>query len=237
MGRRGPARAPDAAKLRRGETRPSRLNGLEPLPRHRPPSMPKGLDPVARAAWRHAVRELGSSGLITAADATSCGCTARPGRGIGRPPTCWVTQHPSSTTAATSRRTRSTRSSATTPTTCACSPVSWASRPRRGRACSSCPARTCLTSTPSSVPLHASGWRVMAERCQLGFRALDVDDGRARSDAHEGQLARLFGRRPLPVDDTAGHVREVAEGRGELHRRRSSAQQPRQAVARGGPKG
>jgi P27 family predicted phage terminase small subunit len=31
--------------------------------------MPKGLDPVARAAWRHAVREMGSSGLITAADA------------------------------------------------------------------------------------------------------------------------------------------------------------------------
>ncbi len=69
MGRRGPARAPDAAKLRRGETRPSRLNGLEPLPRHRAPSMPKGLDPVARAAWRHTVREMGSSGLITAADA------------------------------------------------------------------------------------------------------------------------------------------------------------------------
>lgn len=60
---------PDAAKLRRGETRPSRLNGLEPLPRHRAPSMPKGLDPLARAAWRHAVREMGSSGLITAADA------------------------------------------------------------------------------------------------------------------------------------------------------------------------
>jgi hypothetical protein len=40
-------RAPDAAKLRKGETRPSRLNGLEPLPRHRTPSVPKGLDPVA----------------------------------------------------------------------------------------------------------------------------------------------------------------------------------------------
>jgi P27 family predicted phage terminase small subunit len=69
MGRRGPARAPDAAKLRRGETRPSRLNGLEPLPRHRLPTMPKDLDPVARAAWRHTVREMGSSGVITAADA------------------------------------------------------------------------------------------------------------------------------------------------------------------------
>ena len=69
MGRRGPTRAPDAAKLRKGETRPSRLNGLEPLPRHRLPTMPKGMDPVARAAWRHTVREMGSSGVITAADA------------------------------------------------------------------------------------------------------------------------------------------------------------------------
>jgi P27 family predicted phage terminase small subunit len=68
MGRRGPTRAPDAAKLRRGEMRPSRLNGLEPLPRHRPPAMPKDFDPIARAAWRHAVREMGTSGLITAAD-------------------------------------------------------------------------------------------------------------------------------------------------------------------------
>lgn len=68
MGSRGPTRAPDAAKLRKGETRPSRLNGLEPLPRHRPPSLPKGLDPVARAAWQHVVREMVTSGLITAAD-------------------------------------------------------------------------------------------------------------------------------------------------------------------------
>jgi P27 family predicted phage terminase small subunit len=30
--------------------------------------MPKDLDPVARAAWRHAVREMGTSGIITAAD-------------------------------------------------------------------------------------------------------------------------------------------------------------------------
>ena len=71
MGRRGPTRAPDAAKLRKGETRPSRLNGLEPLPRHRTPAVPKDLDPVARAAWRLAVREMGTSGLITAADGHS----------------------------------------------------------------------------------------------------------------------------------------------------------------------
>jgi P27 family predicted phage terminase small subunit len=30
--------------------------------------MPRDLEPVARAAWRHAVREMGRSGVITAAD-------------------------------------------------------------------------------------------------------------------------------------------------------------------------
>src|SRR5688572_23727734 len=69
MGRRGPAREPDAAKLRRGETRPSRLNGLEPLPRAgRMPTMPKGMDPAAQAAWRLVAREMRASGVITGAD-------------------------------------------------------------------------------------------------------------------------------------------------------------------------
>jgi hypothetical protein len=56
MGRRGPPRAPDAAKLRKGETRPSRLYGMEPLPRHAPPRMPKGMDEAARRVWRRVVR-------------------------------------------------------------------------------------------------------------------------------------------------------------------------------------
>src|SRR3954452_14152125 len=68
MGRRGPAPASDAAKLARGETRPSRLNGLEPLPRSSRPSMPPGMDPVAQAAWRHVWKEFGDSGVLTGAD-------------------------------------------------------------------------------------------------------------------------------------------------------------------------
>jgi phage terminase small subunit len=70
VGRRGPPRTPDAAKLRRGETRPSRLNGLEPLPRlGRMPTMPSGMDKDAQAAWRHVSREMRDAGVITGADA------------------------------------------------------------------------------------------------------------------------------------------------------------------------
>ena len=58
MGRRGPAREPDAAKLRRGETRPSRLNGLEPLPRAaRMPSMPKDMTKDVAADLTSKLRE------------------------------------------------------------------------------------------------------------------------------------------------------------------------------------
>ena len=74
MGRRGPARAPDAAKLRKGETRPSRLNGLEPLPRHAAPRMPKGMDEAARRVWRRIVREMTGSGVIEAADTDILRC-------------------------------------------------------------------------------------------------------------------------------------------------------------------
>ena len=68
MGRRGPAPAPDAAKLRRGEMRPSRLNGLEPLPRASEPTLPKGMDERAKAVWRQVRRAMAGSGVITAAD-------------------------------------------------------------------------------------------------------------------------------------------------------------------------
>ena len=74
MGRRGPARAPDAAKLRKGETRPSRLNGLEPLPRHAAPRMPKGMDEAARRVWRRVLRGMRGSGLIVAADTDILRC-------------------------------------------------------------------------------------------------------------------------------------------------------------------
>jgi P27 family predicted phage terminase small subunit len=78
VGRRGPAPAPDAAKLLRGETRPSRLNGLEPLSRRRTPAMPPGMDERARAVWRHVLREMAGSGVVTAADAhiLRCYCEA-----------------------------------------------------------------------------------------------------------------------------------------------------------------
>ena len=69
MGRRGPAREPDAAKMHRGKTRPSRLNGLEPLPRGRMPSVPRKMDAAAQAAWRHVTREMRASGVIAGADA------------------------------------------------------------------------------------------------------------------------------------------------------------------------
>ena len=69
LGRRGPAPVPDAAKLARRETGPSRLNGLEPLPRISPPTMPKGMDERAMSVWRGVIRALGPSGIVTAADA------------------------------------------------------------------------------------------------------------------------------------------------------------------------
>ena len=69
MGRRGPAPTPTAVKLARGETRPSRLDYEEPTPRRRLPSMPKDIDPEARKVWRRILREMGETGVITAADA------------------------------------------------------------------------------------------------------------------------------------------------------------------------
>lgn|GEM_PF-583145 len=68
MGSRGPAREPDAVKLLRGETRPSRLNGMEPLPRLSLPTMPKDMDERARAVWRAVLRTMGDAGVITAVD-------------------------------------------------------------------------------------------------------------------------------------------------------------------------
>jgi P27 family predicted phage terminase small subunit len=74
VGRRGPAPTPTGVKLRNGETRPSRVNRLEPLPRHAAPAMPRGLDDVARKVWRRVVREMGGSDVILAADADVLRC-------------------------------------------------------------------------------------------------------------------------------------------------------------------
>jgi P27 family predicted phage terminase small subunit len=70
MGRRGPAPMPSTLKRLHGETRPSRLNYREPLPRRTAPRPPA-------AIWRRTVREM-PAGVITAvdADALACYCEA-----------------------------------------------------------------------------------------------------------------------------------------------------------------
>ncbi len=62
MGRRGPAPTPTGVKVRHGETRPSRINRLEPLPRRGAPQMPRGMDEAAQKVWRRVVREMRGSG-------------------------------------------------------------------------------------------------------------------------------------------------------------------------------
>ena len=74
MGRRGPAPTPTGVKLRQGETRPSRVNRMEPLPRHAAPAMPRGMEPEARKTWRRVVREMRGTDVILAADADVLRC-------------------------------------------------------------------------------------------------------------------------------------------------------------------
>lgn len=74
MGRRGPTPTPNAIKLRQGETRPSRINQLEPLPRLASPQMPRGMDEAAQRVWRRVLREMRGSDVILAADADVLRC-------------------------------------------------------------------------------------------------------------------------------------------------------------------
>ena len=74
MGRRGPAPAPDAVKLARGETRPSRLNGREPTARAKPPRMPRDMSDRAKTEWRRVLREMADTGVIAGADAAVLRC-------------------------------------------------------------------------------------------------------------------------------------------------------------------
>ena len=74
MGRRGPAPTPTGVKLRQGETRPSRINRLEPLPRRAAPQMPRGMDREAQKVWRRVVREMRGSDVILAADVDVLRC-------------------------------------------------------------------------------------------------------------------------------------------------------------------
>jgi len=59
---------PTKLKLLRGETRPSRLNRHEPRARAAGPEMPDDLDAAASVVWSRVMREMGASGVITAAD-------------------------------------------------------------------------------------------------------------------------------------------------------------------------
>jgi P27 family predicted phage terminase small subunit len=61
-------------KVRQGETRPSRVNRQEPLPRLAAPVIPRGMDEAAQKVWRRVVREMRGSDVILAADADVLRC-------------------------------------------------------------------------------------------------------------------------------------------------------------------
>jgi len=74
MGRRGPTPTPTGVKLRQGETRPSRVNRMEPLPQHGAPQMPRGMDGEAQKVWRRVLREMRGSDVIVGADTDVLRC-------------------------------------------------------------------------------------------------------------------------------------------------------------------
>src|SRR3954470_21352191 len=69
MGRRGPAPAPTAFRLLKGEGRPSRINQDEPqLPEPRTRRAPAGLTGPGRHEWQRLVGMLSNRGVLTEAD-------------------------------------------------------------------------------------------------------------------------------------------------------------------------
>ncbi len=74
MGRRGPAPEPVKLKLLKGETRPSRVNRKAPEPRANRPVMAADMDVAAQTVWKRVMRELGETGIITAADTDVLRC-------------------------------------------------------------------------------------------------------------------------------------------------------------------
>lgn len=68
MGRRGPAPTPTRIKLLKGETRPVRLNAQEPIPSRDLPKLPTDMELGAKAVWKRVLHDMGSTGVITAAD-------------------------------------------------------------------------------------------------------------------------------------------------------------------------
>lgn len=87
MGRYGPAPTPVAAKLARGETRPSRVNYESPQPRSEPPRMPADMEDSAKLVWKRVLAAMAGTGIITAADAdvlrVYCEAVARYQRAVG----------------------------------------------------------------------------------------------------------------------------------------------------------
>ncbi len=74
MGRRGPAKTPTGVKLAQGETRPSRVDFLEPAPRRALPVMPADMDAGAKAVWKRVMAEMATAEVIYAADADVLRC-------------------------------------------------------------------------------------------------------------------------------------------------------------------
>ena len=70
MGKRGRTPLPTPIKVLRGETREERLNRDAPKPSGGP-VMPKGMSKAAQSVWRHQVKAMGATGVLTAADVHS----------------------------------------------------------------------------------------------------------------------------------------------------------------------
>lgn len=68
MGERGPAPKPTALRVLHGETRPSRVNANEPMPRAGLPDAPSWLEPATREVWDRTVAELAHMRVLTSAD-------------------------------------------------------------------------------------------------------------------------------------------------------------------------
>jgi P27 family predicted phage terminase small subunit len=72
MGRRGPAAAPTAIKLAKGERRPSQVNYHEPvLDAPESHEAPSGLEGAGLEEWKGQIDHLSDRGVLTSADLTA----------------------------------------------------------------------------------------------------------------------------------------------------------------------
>jgi P27 family predicted phage terminase small subunit len=70
MGKRGPAKMPTPLKVLHGEKREERLNRDAPKASGKP-VMPAGMSKEAQRVWRHQLKAMGATGVLTAADVHS----------------------------------------------------------------------------------------------------------------------------------------------------------------------